>query len=253
MSTHLVFFDAHAHYQHNNDRALWLGELIHELRPDVVIDGGDTADLPSLASYDKGSRAAVGRTYKQDIDAHNDFCEKLWHRVRQSKKKFPRRVRLIGNHEQRIDRALDASPQLSGTISYKDLQLDKFYDEVIFYEGQNPGVIVIDGIHYSHYFVSGLMGRPVGGEHPAYTLLQKKHVSCTQGHSHIFDHCIRSKQDGSKITGLVSNAFVDYQMDWPGQSQMMWTNGVHIKYGVEKGMYDLESISMKELKKSYAG
>ena len=251
MTTHLVFYDAHAHHNHNNDRALWLGELINELRPDVVIDGGDTADLPSLSSYDKGTRAAVGRTYKQDVDAHNDFQDKLWYKTRKSKKKLPRRIRLIGNHEQRIDRALDSTPTLQGTISYGDLQLARYYDEIVYYDGQLPGVIVVDGIHYSHYFGSGLLGRPVSGEHPAYALLSKKHVSCTQGHSHIFDHCIRAKADGGKIAGLVANCFIDYEMDWPGQTQKMWTNGVHIKTNVEKGMYDLSTISMATLKKRY--
>jgi hypothetical protein len=251
MSTHLVFFDSHAHHNHNNDRALWLGELINELRPDVVIDGGDTADLPSLASYDKGTRAAVGRTYQKDIAAHADFQDKLWNRIRRAKKKLPRRIRLIGNHEQRIDRALDSNQALVGSIGYGDLDLERYYDEVVYYDGQLPGVILVDGIHYSHYFGSGLMGRPVSGEHPAYSLLSKKHVSCTQGHSHIFDHCVRATGDGNKIAGLVANCFIDYEMDWPGQTQKMWTSGVHIKSNVENGMYDLSTISMKTLKERY--
>lgn len=249
---HLYFTDAHAHAKHHNDRAEWLGELIHEMRPDVVIDGGDTADLPSLASYDKGTRAAVGRTYKQDIDAHNDFQDRLWWRTRKAKRKLPRRVRLIGNHEQRIDRALDSNQNLCGSIGYSDLQLDKYYDDIVYYEGTTPGTIEIDGVSYAHYFTSGLMGRPVGGEHQGYTLISKKHCSCSQGHSHMMDFCIRNDNSGKPIIGLVGPSFLDYQVDWAGQIQRNWTNGVVIKRGVEKGNYSPQFVSIKELKAKYA-
>jgi len=251
MSTHLFFTDAHAHYEHRNDRAIWLGELIHELRPDVVIDGGDTADMPSLSGYDKGTRAAVGRTYHKDIEAHNDFQDKLWQRSRHSKKKLPRRVRLIGNHEQRIDRALDAAPTLEGTVSYKDLLLDQYYDTVIHYNGNTPGVIDIDGVLYSHYFTSGNMGRPVGGEHSAYTLLAKKHRSCTQGHSHILNLHPGKDASGKELWGLIGPAFMDYKCDWAGQPQEQWHHGVIIKRNVEKGHYSPQYVSIEELKKKY--
>lgn len=251
MSTHLFFTDSHAHHKHDNKRAEYLGGLIYETRPDVVIDGGDTCDLPSLASYDKGTRAAVGRTYKQDIDAHNDFQDRLWARARKSKRKLPRRVRLIGNHEQRIDRALDANPQLQDSIGYKDLQLDKYYDEVIHYEGSTPGTIQIDGITYAHYFAAGLLGRPVGGEHAAYSLISKKHTTCTQGHSHVIDWCMKNDGNGKPILGLVAPCFIDYEVDWAGQVQKLWTAGVTIKRGVEKGVYSPQFITIKELEREY--
>ena len=250
--THLYFSDAHAHAKHHNDRAEWLGELIHEMRPDVVIDGGDTADLPSLASYDKGTRAAVGRTYKQDVDAHNDFQDRLWHKARKAKRKLPRRVRLIGNHEQRIDRALDSNQNLCGSIGYNDLQLDKYYDDIVYYEGTTPGTIQIDGVTYAHYFTAGLMGRPVGGEHPGYSLISKKHSSCSQGHSHMMDFCIRNDSTGRSLIGLVAPSYIDYQVDWAGQVQKMWTNGVIIKRQVEDGRYSMSFITMEEIKKEYA-
>ena len=73
MSTHIVFSDAHAHYQHNNNRAEWLGELIRDVKPDTVVALGDQADMPSLSGYDKGKKSFQGRTYRADIDVHSDF------------------------------------------------------------------------------------------------------------------------------------------------------------------------------------
>jgi hypothetical protein len=61
MTTHLVIPDQHAHPDFHNKRADWLGQLIKELRPDVVINIGDAADMPSLSSYDKGTKGFQGR------------------------------------------------------------------------------------------------------------------------------------------------------------------------------------------------
>lgn len=249
--TYIILPDAHAHPNHHNTRALYIGRLIQDVKPDVVVNLGDTADMPSLSSYDKGKRSFYGRTYAADIAAHGDFQEKLWHYVNKSKKKKPLRVTLIGNHEERIDRAINLQPELAGTISYDDLQLEKFYDVVVPYSGQTPGVIELDGVFYAHYFTSGVMGNSVSGEHQAYTLLAKKFSSCTQGHTHTFDHCMRTSAGGKKIIGLVAGCAMDYKSDWAGEVENLWWRGVFIKRGVEDGHYDLEAVSLSRLAKEY--
>lgn len=251
MTTHIVVPDTHAHYQHPNDRADWLAGLIKDVRPDVVIHLGDSADLPSLSGYDKGKRGFQGRTYRADIDTHLEFQDRMWGPVVRQKKKLPRRVFIIGNHEQRIEKALDLSPELVGSIGMKDLQLDNWYDTIVPYEGQTPGIIDVDGIHYAHYFVSGVMGRPIGGEHPAYSLLTKHFTSCTCGHIHVADHAIRTTVDGRKINGLVAGVYQDYDSDWAGEINKLWTRGVWVKRNVERGNYDLQFISIESLRKEY--
>lgn len=249
--THLLFTDSHAHPDYSNERADWLGELICAVKPDVVIDGGDTADMPSLSSYDKGKRSFIGRSYAKDIEAHAEFQDRVWSRVRRAKRKLPRTVRLIGNHEQRIDRCLDLHPELAGTVSYSDFDLERYYQDIIYYNGHTPGSIEIDGISYAHYFSSGLLGRPVGGEHPAYSLVSKKFTSCTQGHSHLYDHCVRTSEQGRGFYGLVAGCFQDYDADWAGQSNKLWWRGCFIKHNVEDGMYDLEAVSLRQLRNAY--
>ena len=248
---HVVIPDPHAHYRHNNDRAIWLGNLIRDIRPDVVVNMGDTADMPSLSGYDRGKRSFQGRTYAADIAAHGDFQERLWGTVRAGKKKLPRRITLIGNHEQRIDRAINIQPELAGTVDYKDLCLDKWYDDVVHYVADTPGVINVDGIHYAHYFISGVMGRAIGGEHPAHALLTHKHVSCTQAHSHILDRCIRTRADGRKILGLVVGVYQDYWADWAGEANRLWTPGVMICRDVEDGHYNDQWIGIEALRREY--
>lgn len=249
--THLIIPDPHAHYKHNNRRAEWLGNLIVDVKPNVVINIGDNWDMPSLSGYDKGKKSFQGRTYAADVAAGCDFNDRLWSTVRRAKRKMPRRVFCVGNHEQRIDRAVEMQPELEGTVSYSDLDLERYYDDVVHYTGQTPGTICIDGVWYAHYFISGVMGRPIGGEHPAYSLISKKHETCTQGHTHVYDHCHRTTSGGRHIFGLVAGCFADYKTEWAGDADSLWFKGCFIKRKVEDGTYDLEAVSMSRLKKEY--
>lgn len=250
--THVVIPDPHAHYQHNNDRATWLGRLIRDIRPDVVVNLGDTADMPSLSGYDKGRKCFQGRTYRQDIDAANDFEERLWHTVKKAKKKLPDRYTLIGNHEYRIHRAIEMQPELEGAVGFGDLNLDYWYDVIVPYDGGTPGVVEVDGIHYAHYFVSGVMGRPVGGVHPAASLLAKQYGSCTAGHLHLLDYSLNTTVDGNKMHALVAGCYMDYRADWAGKINDLWWSGVIIKRNVQDGQYDLETVHIDRIRKEYA-
>jgi hypothetical protein len=252
--THLVVPDQHAAPGFHNDRADWLGQLIKDIKPDVLINIGDAADMSSLSSYDKGKAQFHGRNYEKDINAHLDFQERMMSPMRRSKKKQPYRVFLEGNHEFRIKRAIDISPELEGDrfgMSFRDLDLDKHYHEVVEYDGNTPGIYSIDGVFYAHYFVTGVMGRPVSGEHQAYSLLTKKFNSCTMGHTHTFDYKVRTLPDGRKLYGVVCGVYQDYRSPWAGTVNNLWDRGVLVKRNVQNGMYDIEWISINRLEKEY--
>lgn len=250
--TILVIPDPHAHPNYHNERAIWLGKLINDIQPDIVVNLGDCADMPSLASFDKGTRAAVGRTYRADVDVAIDFNDKLWGTVTARKKKLPHRVILIGNHEQRIEKATNYQPELHGAIGLSDLKYEDFYDEVVPYDGGTPGIITLEGIAFAHYFTSGVMGRSISGEHPAYSLVSKNFISSTQGHTHTVDYCVRTRPDGRKVQALVAGVYQDYESGWAGAANKMWWRGVVIKRNVEDGNYDPEFISMEAIKKEYS-
>lgn len=253
--THLIIPDQHAHPDFNNDRADLLGKLIKDIKPDVLINMGDTADLASLSAYDKGKASFVGRNYEADIDSHLDFQDRMWHPMRKSKKKLPYSVVLEGNHEHRIKRAIDFDPHLKGSrlgLSFNDLEYDSYYNEVVEYDGQTPGITTVDGVSYAHYFISGVMGRPIGGEHHAYSLISKNYTSCTCAHSHTVDWSVRTDTHGKKIMGLVAGVYQDYKSPWAGNVNDLWWSGVIIKRGVEDGVYSPEFISLEQLKRVYS-
>lgn len=249
---HLVVPDPHAHFKAGNERADLVGRLILDLRPDVIVNLGDQFDMPSLSSYDKGLRSFHGKTYKADVDSGLDFSERMFAPIKKAKKRTPYTVFLQGNHEQRIDRALELSPELVGTVSIEDLDIKKYYNEYVPYTGkQTPGTIEIDGVTYAHFMVSGVLGRPIGGEHSAFSLVSKQFTSCTVGHTHTLDLCVRTNPHGRRIMGLVAGCLVDYQSDWAGEQQRLWWPGVVICHNVEDGQYDPEFVSIDRLRRIY--
>lgn len=251
MTTHLVIPDPHAHPDHNNKRADYIGQLILDLRPDVVVNLGDMFDMPSMSDYDKGKKSFHGRAFRKDLEAGHEFDDRMWRPIRKAKKKRPHSIFIEGNHEYRLKRLLDMQPELEGTVGFNDFDLNRNYNRVVEYDGRTPGITEVDGITYCHFAVSGVMGRPVSGEHPAYSLLTKQFSSITCGHIHVFDHCVRTDISGRKINGLVAGVFQDYDSEWAGEINKLWSRGVVVKRGVERGQYDLQWISLKTLEKEY--
>lgn len=252
MTSHLILPDSHAHPDHNNDRYEWAGKLVADLKPDVVISIGDWADMPSLSSYDRGTKGYEGRRYSKDVASAIDAQERFFAPIRSRKKKLPRFVQLEGNHEYRIKRAINSdAAHLDGVISPDDLGYRDFGWEYVEYEGATPGIIEIDGIAYSHYFTSGIMGRPIGGVNPAYQLVTKYGHSCTQGHSHTFAYYHRANAV-NEVNGLVCGVYSDWFMDYAGAANEMWWPGVVLKTNVENGRYDLQQISLRTIREVYA-
>jgi len=71
--TTLVYTCSHADPDVSNERFDWLGEFIYDLRPDMVVDLGDGADMRSLNSYDtRYPQKVVSQSYEADIESYND-------------------------------------------------------------------------------------------------------------------------------------------------------------------------------------
>jgi predicted MPP superfamily phosphohydrolase len=247
LSTHLIIPDSHAHPDHSNERYDYIGHLINDLKPDVVVDIGDFWDMSSLCSYDKGLKSFEGRRYKRDVAAGIEAQDRIATIVKRQKKRLPRFVRTLGNHENRISRAVERDPILEGTIGLDDLQSKEYGWEQ--YSFLQP--VEIDGVTYQHYFITGVSGRPIGGERHAASLLAKNFRSSTCGHSHLFDYCVRTDISGNSLHGLVVGVYQDYDADFAGPANGLWNAGVSVCRNVENGNYDLQHISLKALAKEY--
>lgn len=261
MTDILVIPDPHAHPEYDNDRFDWLGKYVLDRRPDVVVCIGDWADLPSLSTFDKGKKGFEGRRYKKDIEAAINAQERFLaplndynaiRRERKEKQWSPRLVMCMGNHENRINRAVDCSPELDGWVSTENLEYEEHGWEV--YPFQETATV--EGITFCHYFASGVMNRPISGENIGKSLINKRHVSSVQGHSHVYDHSERTNGYDTKIFGMSVGCFTHPDMieGWnKGSHQMWWRGVVEINECDGEGYYDeLRQVTMRKLRRMYS-
>ncbi len=161
------------------DHLRWIGNYFADKKPDVINCLGDFGDMPSLNSHGK-LLELEGHRYRDDIEVVHEAMETLMAPIKKVKNYHPELHFELGNHEARIDTEAKNNPKMVGTISTDDLAYTKWGWKV------HPflKVVDIDHIQYSHYFVSGSMGRPVSS---ARALLQVRQSSAIMGHAQFTD------------------------------------------------------------------
>jgi hypothetical protein len=111
----------------------------------------------------------------------------------------------------------------------------------------------ISGIVFSHYFPKGLMGKPIGGEHPAHMLLRDQLRSCVQGHNHLWNFCERTSGK-DKVQCLTAGAFTEptWTPSYAGPSRRLWWDGLTLLEDVNNGWASsIRRIHISRLMKEY--
>lgn len=119
------------------EKVVWLGDqhvpyhdvksnravlkYVKDLKPDVIILGGDVADIFCVSSHNKDKlRQVSGKTLQKEYDAVNRYLDDV--QAVGTKKIYY----LEGNHEYRVTRYIDANPQMEGAVEIpKCLNLNK--------------------------------------------------------------------------------------------------------------------------------
>lgn len=249
----VVIPDVQAKPGHDFSYLKRIGQYIVDKKPDRIVCLGDFADMPSLSSYDKGKKSFEGRRYKRDVAASHeamsalltplvDFNEKA--RRNKDKQYHPLMDLVLGNHEDRTNRAVNDDPKLDGVLSIRDLQYEDFGWTVHpFLE-----VVVIEGIAFSHYFTTGLMGRPVT---TAQACLTKKHMSCIQGHQQGLQIATGYRGDGQLLTSVIAGSCYEHDEDYmSAQGNKHW-RGFLVLNDVQDGVFDLMPVSLGYINKRY--
>lgn len=230
-----------------------IGQYIADKQPDVIVCLGDFADMPSLSSYDVGKRQYEGRRYNADVISVVEAMASLLRPIaelqisqKKNKKKVysPRMVMTLGNHENRINRAVDNDPKIEGLISVKDLGYEKFGWEVYPF----LDVVVIDDIAYSHYFPTGIAGRPAT---TANAQLGKKHMSCVAGHQQGLQIATAHRADGRRLTSIIAGSCYEHNEDYLGPQGNKHWRGCLMFHEVNDGQFDLMPVSLDFLNKRY--
>ena len=254
MSKILVIPDVQAKCGVPLNHLTWAGKWAVEKHVDYIVCLGDFADMESLCSYDKGTRGFEGRRYTKDIEVAKDAMSMFMQPINQERRRLiknkekqwnPKLVLTLGNHESRITRAINSDAKLEGLMSIDDLGYESFGWEVVPF----LQVKIVEGVAFSHYFVSGVMGRPVTS---ARMLLTKHHMSCVAGHQQGKDIAYTQTADGRSITGIISGSFYQHEEEYlTAQNNIHW-RGIWQCNAVNQGSFDELPISIDYLREKYS-
>lgn len=231
-----------------------VGRWVGHKRPDKIVCLGDWADMASLSSYEKGHRSAEGGRYLNDIESSKTAMTLFYMGVIDSLREDgvnpddykPVRIMLLGNHEDRIDRASRIDPALFGTISTQDLQFRECGWQVVpFLE-----VKIINGIAFSHYFRNGNTARQ-GGFGTAQLQLNKIHMSCIAGHQQGFQMATGVRGDGKRMVSIIAGSGYPYDMPYMGPQGNYHWRGILMLHNVNDGEFDLVQIPIEYLLNKY--
>jgi len=224
-----------------------IGNFILKEKPDCVVNIGDFADMESLSTYDRGLKSFEGKRYTKDIWAARQAMDALLTpiyeynaKAKKNKEKQykPRMVLTLGNHENRINRAINEDSKLDGLIStddlpYQDWEVYKFLD-----------VVTIENVAFSHYFTSGLMGRPIG---TAQQMLNKLHMSAFAGHQQGRQVAYGKTASGKPLTAIICGSCYEHDEAYLGPQGNNHFRGLYVLNDVKDGSFNEVAVPLSTI------
>jgi predicted phosphodiesterase len=242
------------------DHLGWIGQYMVEKQPDVVIHLGDHWDMPSLSSYDAGKRCFEGRRYVNDVHAGNVGLDALMaplerynkhKRALKEKQYRPRLIMLRGNHEQRIERAVNADPKLDGILGYHDFNdISHGFEPVPFLQP-----ITVDGVAYVHFSVLNANGDVMAskfGQANARTQLNREMRTIVTGHKQGLDVANRPAHGKLLWSIIAGSAYLHDEAYLTPQGNHYW-RGVVMLNDVRGGEFEPMPLTLAYLCRRYEG
>lgn len=243
--THLVLPDLQAKPGVDLQHLVWAGKYIAEHGADVIVQIGDAYDMESLSEYDRGKKSFEGRRYKADIEAGNRAFELFEEGLAANGGLKARKVFTLGNHEQRIERALELEPRLEGVLGYEHFNVTALGWES--HDFLKP--VEIDGLWFSHYWTNAV-GRPLSGA--VENMLRQTGCSFVQGHQQGLRWGRRELPNGKAQMGLVAGSFYSHHEDYRGPQGNDHWRGIVVLHEVHDGDADIMSVSIDYLKRKFS-
>lgn len=255
--THAFIGDLQVKPNINMSYLSWIGSYLAAKKPEVIINIGDHFDLPSLSSYDKGTKGAEGKRLSEDIEAGivgmNLLLRPIADVQAQELEEFgevrykPKMVFTVGNHEERLMRHINFNPELAGLVSYDDFKLKENGWEV--YDFLEPAMV--HGVTYIHYQPNPMTGKPYGGS--AANILGKVGESFCMGHKQTLDAATRFLPcSGRQQWGIILGAGYPHDEGYKGYTGNKHFRGMAMLHQVKNGSFNPSFIDLEYLEKRYA-
>lgn len=202
------------------------GRLASELKPDLIVDLGDSLDLDSLSAHDvPGSMSdRLRHGFLQEIESV-DEAYGAFHEAAPPPDAVPRH-RLKGNHEHRADRFEQNNPTTEGVYT---IPLSQVFARYGWVEKQFREWLFIEGVGFTHAPINGI-GREVAGKFPDQTVSQESTFSVVWSHTHKSVKVNRPKFGiGNAVQVFNTGSFMPqgYIKQYAGLSLTGWTYGCH--------------------------
>lgn len=240
----LCIGDTHADPLYDHKRFKLIGEVVAAEQPDVVWAAGDWGDVRSISDH-QSKLSLEGQRYDHDVESILDSQSDFFAPIRARKKKLPRFVMSLGNHENRVNRLLEQNPTLEGRVSVDDFRFREFGWEV--HDYQVP--VKIAGYSFCHNFPSGKISHRIqGGDYLGHHIARKGGVSRVVGHDHGF-HLAHVCYEDRTIQGINVGCMVhpDHMKEsWCRSTSHSWWRGLVVLDGAKDGMASVRQIRAED-------
>jgi predicted phosphodiesterase len=199
-------------------------------RWDGVILGGDLMDLNVISSHNLGfPRRVEGQRFKADLDYTNEWLDGF---VKSARKHNPRCriVYLEGNHEYRVERYLDANPQLEGTMELTERLRLKDRGIEWLRSWSKGEVLTLGHANFAH-------GDTTTVYHAA-KMVKDYGANVFYGHTHdVQEHSMHRKAKGITIKGKSIGCLCRYDPDWMRGRAHRWQHAFGVFYVWKDGIF----------------
>jgi hypothetical protein len=247
----LAIGDVHAGPGMPTEHLGWIARHAIETNPAHLVQIGDFGDWASCSQHE-GNETVKGRlkpSFAQDEEAVYEAYEALYGPIDAAGLQA-RRWQTDGNHEYRVDKFVNAHPELQGDWDIRMRQLPARYSV----ERKEYGAwLFLGGVGFTHHPVNQL-GRAYGGKTSENQIANDATFSIVSGHSHK-GLCVHRPKIGpdNRVTVLnLGTAMVDgYVPPYAQWSTTGWTYGVwNIRIAAGR-ITDHSFVSMNELQRRY--
>jgi hypothetical protein len=265
----------------------WAGDYFAEKKPDVIVHVGDHWDMPSLSQWDRGTMAAEGRAYDDDIEAGNLAMDLFMEPLRAEQRRQARwllankRREMHSSDRKTMERVGEGvfprtvskalapwfwAPRLVFTIGNHEQRIMRHVNahpelrRTLGYHCFNLEKhgwevhdflhpVKIDGISYQHYIPHPNTGKNHGGMLEA--RLAKIGFSFVAGHEQGKKSGERYLQNYTVQRGLVVGSYYLHDEEYKGPQGNHHWRGICMLHEVAQGNFDLMEVSLNYLRKRY--
>lgn len=252
VTTVVWFTDAHNSPFLDKTRFHWLGLFIKDIKPDIVIDGGDFDDMGSLCSHEK-NESYKGRfkpAFQADLEASEEARAILANYIPESTPKH----HILGNHEDRVFSFEDRNPEMYGFMqdAYLEIQARHGWEVTRYRE-----YVTIEGVDFTHIPMSG-NNMPVGGARCHVTIAAKSKGDICFGHTHAYGYHNEAKYGpagGSSTIAINGGCYMPdgYIPSYAKGSMKHPWYGSHVVSIAGGRIVGHTAVTIKELEAKYAG